>query len=53
MTPESASYHPHRFPAEIISHTVWLHPAFSLSLQDVELILSRAGRRSPVRERPG
>ncbi len=43
MTPEPASYHPRHFPAEIISHTVWLHHAFSLSLQDVELIFAEWG----------
>jgi putative transposase len=30
----------HRFPAEIISHTVWLYHVFSLSLRDVELLLA-------------
>ena len=30
----------HRFPAEIISHAVWLYHVFSLSLRDVELILA-------------
>jgi transposase-like protein len=33
----------HRFPAEIISHAVWLNHVFSLSLQDVELILAERG----------
>jgi len=28
----------HRFPAEIISHAVWLYHVFSLSLRDLELI---------------
>ncbi len=40
MTPEPVSYHRHRFPAEIISHAVWLYHVFSLSLRDVELILA-------------
>jgi putative transposase len=40
MTPKSSSYHRHRFPAEIISHAVWLYHVFSLSLRDVELILA-------------
>jgi putative transposase len=31
MTPEPHSYHRHRFPAEIISHAVWLDHVFSLS----------------------
>ena len=38
-----ASYPRHRFPAEIISHAVWLHHVFSLSLRDVELILAERG----------
>src|SRR3954454_5424209 len=32
-----------RFPAEIISHAVWLYHVFSLSLRDVELILAERG----------
>jgi putative transposase len=43
MTPELRSYHRHRFPAEIISHAVWLYHVFSLSLRDVELILAERG----------
>ena len=43
MTLEPASYHRHRFPAEIISHAVWLYHTFSLSLRDVELILAERG----------
>jgi putative transposase len=33
----------HRFPAEIISHAIWLYHVFSLSLRDVELILAEHG----------
>ena len=33
----------HRFPAEIISHGVWLYHVFSLSLRDVELLLAERG----------
>ncbi len=33
----------HRFPAEIISHAVWLYHVFSLSFRDVELILAERG----------
>jgi transposase-like protein len=33
----------HRFPAEIISHAVWLYHVFSLSLRDVELLLAHSG----------
>jgi putative transposase len=36
-------HHRHRFPAEIISHAVWLYYVFSLSLRDVELILAERG----------
>src|SRR5215469_4597409 len=43
MTPERRSYRRHRFPAEIISHAVWLYHVFSLSLRDVELILAERG----------
>ena len=43
MTSEPASYPRHRFPAEIISHAVWLYHLFCLSLRDVELILAERG----------
>jgi len=43
MIPEPASYPRHRFPAEIINHSVWLYHVFSLSLRDVELILAERG----------
>ena len=33
----------HRFPAELISHAVWLYDVFSLSFRDVELILAERG----------
>jgi putative transposase len=33
----------HRFPAELISHAVWLYHVFSLSFRDVELILAERG----------
>jgi putative transposase len=33
----------HRFPAELISHAVWLYRVFSLSLRDVELLLAERG----------
>ena len=36
-------HHRRRFPAEIISHAVWLYHVFSLSLRDVELILAERG----------
>jgi putative transposase len=43
MTPEPATYPGYRFPAEIISHAIWLYHVFSLSLRDVELILAERG----------
>ena len=43
MMSELGSYHRHRFPAEIISHAVWLYHVFGLSLRDVELILAKRG----------
>ena len=36
-------YHRHRFPAEIISHCVWLYFRFPLSFRDVEEMLSMRG----------
>ena len=36
-------YRGFRFPAEIISHAVWLYHCFSLSLREVELILAGRG----------
>ena len=38
MTSDPVTYPGYRFPAEIISHAVWLYHVFSLSLRDVELI---------------
>jgi putative transposase len=43
MSPNLAAYPGHRFPAELISHAVWLYHVFSLSLRDVELILAERG----------
>src|SRR5260370_1179989 len=36
-------YHRHRFPAEIISHCVWLYFRFALSFRDVEEMLAMSG----------
>jgi len=36
-------YYRHRFPAEIISHCVWLYFRFSLSFRDVEELMSSRG----------
>ncbi|MCK8788323.1 IS6 family transposase, partial [Roseomonas sp. NAR14] len=43
MTSDPATYPGYRFPAEIISHAVWLYHVFSLSLRDVELLLAERG----------
>ena len=41
--PASPSYRGYRYPAEIISHAVWLYFRFSLSLRDVEVQLAERG----------
>ena len=33
----------HRFPAELITHAVWLYHVFSLRFRDVELLLAARG----------
>jgi putative transposase len=43
MTSQPSLYRRHRFPAEIISHAVWLYHILSLGLRDVELILAERG----------
>ena len=43
MTPELVTYPGYRFPAEIISHAVWLYHLFGLSFRDVEVILAERG----------
>jgi putative transposase len=43
MKPPPDPHYRHRFPAEIISHAVWLYHMFSLSLRAVELILAERG----------
>src|SRR4051794_39259209 len=42
-TPVCSSYAGHRFPAEVISHAVWLYFRFSLSLRIVEEMLAACG----------
>ncbi len=37
------SYKRHRYPAEIIAHTVWLYFRFSLSFRDVEELMAARG----------
>jgi putative transposase len=41
--PSSPSYKGYRFPAEIISHAVWLYFRFSLSYRDVEELMAARG----------
>ena len=36
-------YHRHRFPEEIISHSVWLYFRFALSFRDIEEMLAMRG----------
>ena len=43
MKPPPDPHYRHRFPAEVISHAVWLYHVFSLSLRDVELLLAGRG----------
>ena len=43
MKTEPSAYHGFRFPAEIISHAVWLYQCFSLSLRGVKTILAQLG----------
>ena len=43
MKSEPDPHHRRRFPAEIISHTVWLYYTFSLSFRDIELLLAERG----------
>ena len=38
-----SAHHRHRFPAEIISHSVWLCFRFALSFRDVEEMLAQRG----------
>ena len=43
MSPSKPLYHRRRFPAEIISHCVWLYFRFCLSYRDVEEIVAKRG----------
>jgi putative transposase len=43
MSRSKPLYHRHRFPAEIISHCVWLYFRFCLSCRDVEEIMAKHG----------
>ncbi len=43
MKAKTPSYSGYRFPAEIISHAVWLYYRFCLSFRDVEDLLAERG----------
>ncbi len=43
MNPSTPAYYRHRFPAEIISHCVWLYFRFTLSFRDVEEMMNERG----------
>src|SRR6266704_4899928 len=43
MRTSISAYHRHRFPAEIISHCVWLYFRFALSFRDIEEMLAMRG----------
>ena len=43
MRTPSDPYRGHRFPAEIISHTVWLYFRFTLSFRDIDELLAARG----------
>jgi putative transposase len=43
MRTSASLYHRHRFPAEIISHCVWLYFRFPVSFRDVEEMLAMRG----------
>ena len=42
-TPAKSPYAGHRFPAEVISHAMWLYFRFPLSLRMVEEMLAARG----------
>jgi len=43
MISHAVSDHRHRFPAEIISHAVWVYHRFCLSFRDTEDLLAQRG----------
>jgi putative transposase len=43
MKKQPNPHHRHRFPADLISHAVWLYHVFNLSFRDVELLLAERG----------
>ena len=40
---QNISFKRHRFPPEVISHTVWLYARFTLSFRDVEDLIAERG----------
>ena len=42
-TEQPISYKRHRYPADIISHCVWLYFRFTLSFRDVEVLMAQRG----------
>lgn len=47
MGDETPSYRRFRFPAEIISHCVWLYRRFPLSFREVEEMMLQRDHRLP------
>ena len=45
MKPSLNPYAGYRYPAEIISHAVWLYHRFTLSFRDIEEMLAERGFR--------
>jgi len=43
MKTTASNYRGYRFPAEVISHGVWLYHRFCLSFRDVEELLAKRG----------
>jgi transposase-like protein len=43
MSTSASLYHRHRFPAEIVSHCIWLYFRSALSFRDVEEMLAMRG----------
>ena len=43
MRTRRSRYLRHRFPADIISHAVWLYHRYGLSFRDVEDLLAESG----------
>jgi putative transposase len=43
MNPSKPLYYRRRFPAEIISHCVWLYYRFALSYRDINEMMAKRG----------